>query len=87
MKNFVRFILRCLFRMMKIRVSFQTELDSFPTKGIYISNHTSWLDPVVLFAFLPNNPVILLHPKLYRNEWIRFFLTYYGIQLYGRGGR
>lgn len=82
MKNFVRFVLRCVFRMMKIRVSFQTEPDSFPTKGIYISNHTSWLDPVVLFAFLPHNPVILLHPKLYRNEWIRFFLTYADIMEY-----
>ena len=77
MKNLVRFILRCGLRLMKVRVSFQlTEDGEWPDKGIYISNHVSWLDPIILFAFLPNNPVFLLHAKLYRNKWIRFFLHY-----------
>ncbi len=77
MKDFVRFLLRCVLRVMKVRVSFQLDEDAaWPEKGIYISNHASWLDPVILFAFLPNNPVFLLHGKLYRNKWIRFFLHY-----------
>ena len=76
MKNFVRFLLRIMLRVMKIRVSFQMEEEDWPQTGIYISNHVSWLDPVILFAFLPNNPVFLLHTKLYRNRWIRFFLHY-----------
>lgn len=77
MKNIVRFLLRCAFRVMKVRVSFQVkEEGEWPSKGIYISNHVSWLDPVILFAFLPNNPVFLLHAKLYRNKWIRFFMHY-----------
>ena len=78
MKNFVKFWLRIMLRIMKVRVSFQMEEANWPEKGIYISNHVSWLDPVILFAFLPNDPVFLLHPKLYRNRWIRFFLHYAG---------
>ncbi len=77
MKNFVRFLLRCGLRMMKVRVSFALEEDgAWPEKGIYIANHVSWLDPIILFAFLPNDPVFLLHTKLYKNKWIRFFMRY-----------
>ena len=76
MKNFVRFWLRVMLRIIKVRVSFKMEEENWPEKGIYISNHVSWLDPVILFVFLPNDPVFLLHPKLYRNHWIRFFLHY-----------
>ena len=73
MQNIVRFLLRFLFRIIKIRVS---GLNHIPGQGIFISNHESWLDPVVLFAFLPNNSVFLLHSKLYRNKWIQFFMRY-----------
>jgi len=76
MKNFIRFLLRCLFRTIKVRVSdLPKQLDELK-KGIFISNHVSWLDPIILFAFLPKDPVFLLHPKLYRNRWLRFFLRY-----------
>lgn len=76
MKNTVRFLLRCLFRVMKVRVSDISDSVLALEKGIFISNHASWLDPVILFAFLPKNPVFLLHPKLYRNHWLQFFLRY-----------
>ncbi|MDY6407395.1 MAG: AMP-binding protein [Pseudomonadota bacterium] len=76
MKNCIRLILRFLFRMMKIRVSGFENIPTDLCKGIFVSNHQSWLDPVVLFAFLPQNPVFLLHPKLYRNRWIQFFMKY-----------
>ena len=75
MKDFRRFLLRCLFRLMKIRVSFRVKEENLPDKGIYISNHVSWLDPLILYAFLPKNPIFLLHPKLYRNKCLRFFMA------------
>ena len=67
MKNVVRFLLRRLFRLMKIRVFFMETEEMLPQKGIYIANHVSWLDPIALFAFLPKDPVLLLHSKLYKN--------------------
>ena len=76
MKNSVKFLLRCLLRTMKIRVSFQMNLADYPQKAIYVSNHVSWLDPLIMFAFLPNSPVFLLHPRLYRNKWLRFFMRH-----------
>lgn len=45
-----------------------------PNKGVYVSNHVSSLDPLLLFAFLPGNPVFALNGHLYRNKWIRFFM-------------
>lgn len=69
-----KFLIRFLLRTMKIRLSFQMNEQDYPQKAIYVSNHVSWLDPLIMFAFLPNNPVFLLHTRLYRNKWLRFFL-------------
>jgi len=74
MQDFIRFLLRVMFHILKVRVAFDAPAQQLPKKAIYISNHVSWLDPIILFAFLPNDPFFLLHPKLYRNKWIKFFL-------------
>lgn len=74
MQDFIRFLLRVMLRLLKVRVAFDMPPVELPKKAIYISNHVSWLDPIILFAYLPNNPIFLLHPKLYRNKWIKFFL-------------
>ncbi len=74
MRNFVRFLLRCFFRTFKVRFEMRFDVSKLPQKGVYISNHVSWIDPIILFAFLPGNPVFALHGQLYRNYWIRLFL-------------
>ncbi len=74
MQDFIRFLLRLALHLLKVRVAFDVPPEQLPKKAIYISNHVSWLDPIILFAYLPNNPFFLLHPKLYRNKWIKFFL-------------
>ncbi len=74
MRNFVRFLLRCFFRTFKVRFEMRFDVSKLPQKGVYISNHVSWVDPIVLFAFLPGNPVFALHGQLYRNYWVRLFL-------------
>lgn len=76
MQDFVRLILRGCLKLLKVHVDMQISEDKLPNKAIYISNHISWLDPVILFAFLPKNPVFLLHSRLYRNKWLRFFMTF-----------
>ena len=74
MQDFIRFLLRIVLRLLKVQVSFDVNPEDLPKKTIYISNHVSWLDPIILFAYLPNSPFFLLHPKLFRNKWIWFFL-------------
>lgn len=73
-QDVIRFLLRCVLKLLKVQVSFDVPPEQLPKKAIYISNHVSWLDPIILFAYLPNNPFFLLHPRLYRNKWIWFFL-------------
>lgn len=74
MKNFVRWCLRAYFRLMKARCKFQFDLKDLPSKGVYVSNHVSYLDPVMLFAFLPGNPIFALNGHLYRRRFIRFLM-------------
>ena len=74
MRNFVRFLLRCAFRIGKTKFEMRFDPSALPAKGVYISNHVSYLDPIILFAFLPGNPVFALHGELYRNYWIRLLM-------------
>ncbi|MCQ2741433.1 MAG: 1-acyl-sn-glycerol-3-phosphate acyltransferase, partial [Alphaproteobacteria bacterium] len=83
MRDFVRFCLRCFFKICKVRFEIRFDLSKLPQKGIYISNHVSYVDPVVLFAFLPGNPIFALQGELYRNSWIRFFMKTADIMEYG----
>ena len=46
-----------------------------PKKGVYVANHVSYLDPILLFAFLPGDPVFALNGHLYRRHWISFLMS------------
>lgn len=83
MRDFVRFLLRCFFKICKVRFEMRFDVSNLPTKGVYISNHVSYLDPIVLFAFLPGNPVFALHGQLYRRSWIRFLMKTADVMEYG----
>ncbi|MBR1948376.1 MAG: AMP-binding protein [Alphaproteobacteria bacterium] len=74
MRNFVRFCLRVIFTVFKVRCNIQFDENKLPTKAVYVSNHVSFLDPILLFAFLPGNPVFALNGHLYRNKWIRMIM-------------
>ncbi|MFV0626635.1 MAG: AMP-binding protein [Alphaproteobacteria bacterium] len=63
-----------MFRTFKIRCTVNFSENKLPNKGVYVSNHVSYLDPLILFAFLPGNPVFALNGHLFRNKWIRFFM-------------
>ena len=74
MRDIVRFCLRTFFTVMKVRCSIAFDENKLPAKAVYVSNHVSFLDPLLLFAFLPGNPVFALNGHLYRNKWIRLFM-------------
>lgn len=59
---------------MKVRCNIAFDENKLPAKAVYVSNHVSFLDPLLLFAFLPGNPVFALNGHLYRNKWIRLFM-------------
>jgi acyl-[acyl-carrier-protein]-phospholipid O-acyltransferase / long-chain-fatty-acid--[acyl-carrier-protein] ligase len=68
----VRLALRIAFRV-RVRGS-----ENFPASGprLVIANHTSWLDAVLLAAFLPDKPVFAVHSGIARLRWIKPFLKW-----------
>ena len=74
LRNFVRFCLRSVFNLFKVKCSIEFDEKKTPKKGVYVSNHVSYLDPILLFAFLPGNPVFALNGHLYRSRLIRFLM-------------
>ncbi len=74
MLNFVKLCLRFILRLMKTKCIFEYKPEKFPKKGVYVCNHVSYLDPIMLFAFLPGNPVFAMNGHLWRRHWIRFLM-------------
>ena len=74
MRDLIRFGLRFAFKFFKVKCNIAFDANKLPVKAVYVSNHVSFLDPVILFAFLPGNPVFALNGHLYRNKWVRFFM-------------
>lgn len=74
MRKFIRFCLKTVFTVFKVRCSIEFDERNMPRKGVYVANHVSFLDPVLLFAFLPGDPVFVLNGHLYRNRLIRFLM-------------
>lgn len=74
MREFVKFCLRTVLKLMKAKCKFDFDVSKLPDKGVYVANHVSYLDPILLFAFLPGNPVFALNGHLYRRHWISFLM-------------
>ena len=74
MRKFIRFCLKTVFTVFKVRCSIEFDERNMPRKGVYVANHVSFLDPVLLFAFLPGDQVFALNGHLYRNRLIRFLM-------------
>mgnify|MGYP002534236241 FL=1 len=74
MRKFIRFCLKTVFTVFKVRCSIEFDERNMPRKGVYVANHVSFLDPVLLFAFLPGDLVFALNGHLYRNRLIRFLM-------------
>ena len=67
---------------MKVRCNIAFDEKNLPDKAVYVSNHVSYLDPIILFAFLPGDPIFALNGHLYRRKWIRFLMKTADIMLF-----
>lgn len=76
LNNFVKWCLRTFFYIFKTRCAIEFDIKRLPKKGVYVSNHVSYLDPILLYAFLPGNPVFALNGHLYRRRGIRFLMKF-----------
>lgn len=76
MNNFVKWCLRTFFYIFKTRCKIEFDVSRLPNKGVYVSNHVSYLDPILLYAFLPGDPVFALNGHLHRRRWIRFLMRF-----------
>ena len=67
-KSLVRGLLRALYRVELIGA------ENMPKAGepaVVVVNHVSWLDGLLLAAFLPGKPVFAIHSRVARSWWIR----------------
>ena len=68
MKDLVRWLLKLLFRVNLIG------MDNFALAGdrvLIISNHTSFLDPLLLWAFLPDEVTFAINTGIAHRWWVR----------------
>jgi 1-acyl-sn-glycerol-3-phosphate acyltransferase len=74
--DILRFILRVIFKIL-YRVE-AIDIDKAPKKGriIICSNHMSYVDPVVIGAFIPRCIYFMAKNELYGNRFISSLVTY-----------
>lgn len=71
LKFFVRLLFRLLFR---VEVRNQSGLREFPGRLLIIANHQSFLDGVLLGAFLPMDPMWVVHTTIARKWVVRLLM-------------
>jgi len=78
-------LLRCAFRLLSnVEV---VGVENVPRSGrlIVIGNHTSWLDPILVGAFIPRRIVFMSKKENFRNIFARFIVWSYGVFPVDRG--
>ena len=69
--TFVRWLLRALY---KVEVRGIENYAAARERRVIIANHTSFLDAVLLTAFLPERPTFAINTEIARKWWVRPFL-------------
>ena len=78
-----KFILRLILNLFKIRAKFLFDTDKqLPNKILFISNNVSFLDSIVIYAFLPTNPILALNGYIIRKKWVKFCLKLFGADFF-----
>ncbi|NNE37208.1 MAG: AMP-binding protein [Gammaproteobacteria bacterium] len=73
----IKFLLRCLFRLLyRVEV---TGLENYHKAGkrtLMVANHTSLLDGVLLYAWLPETPTFAINTDIAAKKSFKFFLKF-----------
>ncbi len=72
MRLFVRFILRMFYR---VEVRGEENFEKAGRRVLIVANHLSFLDAVLLAAFLPEKPLFAINTFIAKQWWIRPFLA------------
>jgi acyl-[acyl-carrier-protein]-phospholipid O-acyltransferase/long-chain-fatty-acid--[acyl-carrier-protein] ligase len=70
-KSLVRAVLRLLYR---VEVSGGENMPRPGERAVVVVNHVSFLDALLLAAFLPGKPTFAIHTRIARAWWVRPFL-------------
>ncbi|BCX89297.1 acyl-[acyl-carrier-protein]-phospholipid O-acyltransferase/long-chain-fatty-acid--[acyl-carrier-protein] ligase [Methylomarinovum tepidoasis] len=73
LKAVVRLLLRLCYRL---RIEGLEPLRRFEGPVLIVANHQSFLDPVILWAFLPAGPTFAINTHIARLWWVRPFLRF-----------
>ena len=72
-KSVLKWLLKLVFR---VRVAGLSHCDKLGDRAIYVVNHVSFLDAVLLAAFLPGKPTFAVNSHMARRWWVRPFLKF-----------
>ena len=77
MIRLIKFLLRCLFRLLyRVEVTGLDNYDKAGKRVLLIANHTSLLDGVLLYAYLPETPTFAINTGIAAKKSFRFFLHF-----------
>ena len=68
LNNFVKWCLRTFFYIFKTRCAIDFDVKRLPKKGVYVSNHVSYLDPI-LFSTILGMLLFIYSQKFY--QWMK----------------
>lgn len=72
-----KFLLRCLLRLLyRVEVTGLENLNKASNKTLIISNHTSYLDGVLMYAWFPNTPTFAINTQVAERALFKPFLRF-----------
>ncbi|WP_027190266.1 acyl-[ACP]--phospholipid O-acyltransferase [Fundidesulfovibrio putealis] len=72
LKGFFAWLLKCLYR---VEIKGLENLKAAGEKAVIVVNHVSFLDAVLMAAFLPHKPTFAINSFIARRWWVRPFLS------------
>ena len=77
MTRFAKLLLRCLLRLLyRVEVSGMDNYHKTGDRALIVANHTSLLDGVLLYAWLPDTPTFAINTQVAENKGFKPFLKF-----------
>lgn len=76
LKILIKMLFKTLFKIKTADLEKINEYLTYSKKNIFICNHLSFLDGLILGLFLPGNPVFLIHSSVLKNKLFKYVLSH-----------